>query len=149
MTGKQLYDGWTRAAFKTDGSLCVSWSSLTPTFMATWDSIAGTIERLGPPPSAQVFIGSFGSSVAPDPMIWVIAEELVKNWAGYYYNFTGISDASDSSEHIKGDMWLFKASGIKAKVLDVAGSKLRLSINGTETDWIEVEELAKSAKKVS
>ena len=145
MTGEQLYDGWVRAVNKVAPNKAVlSWHHMYFIHQSVWNKVAEDVNQMGPP-DARGFVAAFGRYASPDPMVTQIAEELCTNWSGYF-DMTSIGEAS--SEHAEGDVWLFKASGIKAKVQAVSGTQVILKINGANTGWIEVEELAKDAKKV-
>jgi|ERR1700722_2286212 len=146
MTGEQLYKGWSEAA-KSRGLQCIPWEHQSLQNQLSWSNIA---DVLGPdkPTSPDALLQTFAmAGILTGPVsidVVVVANELVKNWSAYYFNFSG----QISSEHTEGDEWLFKASGIRARVQAVAGSQVILKINGVDTGWIEIEELAKDAKKV-
>jgi len=149
LTGEQLFDGWCKAVQKIGIATKTgrkNWRALDPSVQSVWCIAATALNaRVTALRTAEEFIALFFGQLNPawiTPDVMAAAKELVDNWAGYF-DFSG-----NISCNAKGDVWLFKASGLKAKVIDVAGTKLKLRLaNGTETDWIEESEVAKSATK--
>ncbi len=145
MTGEELYGGWARAATKL-GKSVVAWPMFVPRVQAWWERLAGFIGNHVPASGLHFLeaVAFCGENWFGQPEILSIADELVSNWVGYF-DFTSVRA---ETENTKGDVWLFKASGLKATVLDVDGTKLKLKLqNGTETDWLEASEVVKGATK--
>src|ERR1019366_7688598 len=149
LTGEQLFTGWCKAVKKCGVATAVGWKewlALDPNVQATWDGAAAALsKRITSLTTVEEFLTLFSGSLNPSWItidVMTVAKELVDNWPGYF----DFSD--DSTCNAVGDVWLFKASKLTAKVTDVDGTKLKLRLdNGTETDWTEESEVAKSATK--
>ena len=149
LSAEQLFEGWRKAVVKCKVATprgLASWNQLSPNVVSAWQDAARNLQKRATPlTSAEEFLTLFMGSLNPSwitPDVMAVVKELVDNWAGYF------DFSANTSLNAKGDVWLFKASKLKATVLDVDGTKLKLRLaNGTETDWIEEDVVAKSATK--
>ena len=149
LTGEQLFAGWCKAVRKCGVATAVGWQEwrqLDLSIQTTWNRAADALNnRVTSLSTVEEFLSLFSGSLNPSWItidVMTAAKELVDNWSGYF----DFSD--DSTCNAVGDVWLFKASKLTAKVTDVDGTKLKLHLdNGTETDWTEEAEVAMSATK--
>lgn len=152
ITGEQLYEACLKAIQKVDPQhISLPWSSASLGLMGVYQTVASRINL-----RAMLFVNSHPTTEELATYFQLAGlllsgkdlaalAELTSNWTGYF----GI-EAPTESDHKVGDVWLFTAGGSKAKVVDVAAgasTQVKLRLNGIETEWIEVSELEKDAKK--
>ena len=149
LTGEQLFAGWCKAVRKCGVATATGWKewlALDPNVQATWNGAAAALnKRITSLTTVEEFLTLFSGSLNPSWItidVMTVAKELVDNWPGYF-DFSGIEGTN-----YLGDVWLFKASKLHAKVIGVDGTMVKLKLsNGTETDWTEEAEVAMSATK--
>ena len=150
ITAEQLYEACLKAIQKIDPQhISLPWSSASSGLAGVYATVASRLNL-----RAMLFVGGHPTTEELATYFQLAGlllsgkdlaalAELTSNWTGYF----GI-EAPTESDHKVGDVWLFKAGGSKAKVVDVApDGKVKLRLNGIETEWLEVSELEKDAKK--